>query len=181
MPFTPSTAAQNAAALAGANQAALASPLIALRDSIVAGNLAPAALIDAILSAVGYQGRDVSFGAGTTTSASYVNAFGSWTFSAPIAKVYLLHIDAVVSSSVLVGGRSQANFQVLVNGSPVAIDGGQAIIDMISSTNYWSGSWRVPVTLNAGNNTIQLQALQNVAGANIGFAGSAHRTFTITG
>lgn len=95
MSFAPSAAAQAAATLAGSNQAALAAPLTALRDSIVAGNLAPAALIDAILSAIGFQiESNNALAANSTGSTSFGDVPGSSiTFTAPIAKTYMVHCD----------------------------------------------------------------------------------------
>lgn len=179
MSFVPSTAAQNTATLAGSNQASLASPLTALQDSITNGNLAPAALIDAILSSTGYQGQDVSTSSATISSASFVNIWGQWTFNAKVAKTYLLHLDVCLSAATLVGGRALAQLSLVVNGSTVPFLTNSPVIDMISTVNYWNGSWRGPIALNAGNNTIQLQGAAVVGTFSLG--GNGQRTFTITG
>jgi len=178
MSFVPSTAAQNTATLAGSNQAALASPLTSLQTSITGGNLAPAALIDAILSSVGYQAQDVSGPGAQTSTGSFANVFPSYTFNAPIAKKYLVHIDVTVSATVLTAGRASMSFQLLVNGATV-VPLNTGVIDMISTVNYWSASWRAPVTMNTGNNTLQLQWAANTGTASSG--GGGNRIFTITG
>lgn len=184
-PFVPSVTAQSAATLAGNNQANLATPVTGLQASIAAGNLAPAAFVDAILATytpLTSPSQDVHQpGTDTIVSTAYVNFFGSWSLIAPVAKTYLLHVDVTCWTSVLgLGSRSTATFQLLVDGAVVPLNNGTACIDMISTVNFSSGSWRVPLTLTAGIHTVQLQVKVN-SGATVSNSGNGARVFSVTG
>lgn len=158
MSYTPTTAAQNTAALAGTNQAGLAAPLTALQNSIAAGNLAPAALMDAILSSVGYQGRATVAAIAATTVASTFTDYGTaYTFVAPIAKTYLVHVQASVTSS---NGGGTCYFRLNNTTTGNLFDESNYV-----STNanfngtHQSVSFVVAVPMNAGNNVLKLQAV----------------------
>jgi hypothetical protein len=119
MPFVPSTTAQQIAALAGTNQAGLATPLTGLQASIAAGNLAPAALIDAIVSCFGpqYHGRWASLGVATTTGGSMgpvgngtSTGFPSAVFTPKVTRNYSMLITAM-SKNNTVGGITWWDFQ----------------------------------------------------------------------
>jgi hypothetical protein len=184
-PFVPSATAQTAATLAGNNQANLAAPVTGLQASIAAGNLAPAAFVDAILATytpLTPPLQDIHQpGTDSIVSTAYVNFFGSWTFNAPVAKTYLLHIDVTCWASVLgLGSRATATFQLIVDGVAVPLNNGTACIDMISTINFSSGSWRVPIALTSGFHTVWMQVKVN-SGATVSNSGNGARVFTVTG
>lgn len=161
MSFVPSTAAQNTAALAGSNQASLAAPLPALQSAISGGLLAPAAYLDAILSSVGLQGQPTSgaLSAQNTTSTSFANLTGAtFTFNAPIAKVYEVQIQI---SPFINGATDNMNFRLLNNGSSAADNTTNAsmhlAITAASLGVYQLMTFIVPVTCVAGANVLQLQ------------------------
>lgn len=160
MSFIPSAAAQNTAALAGSNQASLASPLTALQTSIAGGNLAPAALIDAILSSVGFQTKIIDTSgpstSNTTSSTSFVNmpTGASGSFTAPIAKTYLFHVD--LQGTFITVSSGDISYRFVVNGTPVTPTKAMTWTqnEVSSRKNI---SFRQALAMNAGSNTIQLQ------------------------
>lgn len=115
MPYTPSAAAQSTAALAGSNMASLTTPLTALQTSIAGGNLAPAAYLDAALSAVGFQlEQNITLGTASTASSTLASVpSASFTFTASIAKTYLVHCDFGCFASAVTGFQ----LAIVVNGS----------------------------------------------------------------
>jgi hypothetical protein len=187
MSFVPSAAAQATAALAGSNQAALAAALVALQNSISGGNLAPAALIDAILSSVGYRDQSVAMStSATTNSTSFVDATGwaSYTFNAPIAKTYVVHVDLAVFLSA---GNGYAYFQLVNTTTSTNYAPADAVVYLPSGLTVAATqlsvpkSFRIPVLMAAGNNVLKLQWKQS-GGATIGTdISSTPRTFTVTG
>jgi hypothetical protein len=180
MPFTPSTAAQNTATLAGTNQANLTAALTALQSSISGGNLAPAAFIDAILSSVGYQAQhDVAGNSGTTTSTSFVDAgYSSMSWTAPIAKTYLVHVDASVYASA--GTADTIELRLVVDGSPAANTG--PVYLYLPGTNIIVGqSWRVPVSLTAASHTLKLQWRTFAGAVTLASNSNTRLQITITG
>jgi hypothetical protein len=187
MSFTPSAAAQAIAALAGNNLAALAAPLAALQASIGGGNLGPAAWVDALLSSLGYQAQSVAMStAATTTSASFVDAAGwsTFTFNAPIAKTYVVHVDLAVFLSA---GNGYAYFQLVNTTTSTNYAPADAVVYLPSGLTVAATqlsvpkSFRIPVAMSAGNNVLKLQWKQS-GGATIGTdTTSTPRTFTVTG
>lgn len=115
MSYVPSAAAQATAALAGGNLASLALPMTSLQTSIASGNLAPSAYIDAVLSSVGFQAEsNIILGTASTSSATLANVPGaSFSFTAALAKTYLVHCDFGCFASAA-GGNS---FRLVVNGN----------------------------------------------------------------
>lgn len=150
MPFTPSTAAQNTATLAGSNEANLASPLPALQTSITGGNLGPAAYIDALLSALGTQLESNNPLGNNTATGSFNDVPGSSiTFTAPIAKSYTVHCD--FSASFSVGGYGFA--RLVVNGD----DGPGIIIHQLTTSVHVAVHLMHSANCAAGANTIKVQ------------------------
>jgi hypothetical protein len=99
------------ASAAGSNMATLAAPLTALQSSISGGNLAPAAMMDAIIRstycAAIYNtsaGQSIPSGTGTVVNFdtqeldtdSAVATGAGWTFTCPTGKGGLYHVSAVV-------------------------------------------------------------------------------------
>lgn len=155
MSFTPSADAQATAALAGSNQASLASPLTALQASITAGNLAPAALFDALLSALGFQAESNN-ALGTHNnggSSSYADIPGaSFTFVAPIAKTYVVHADF---SPYFSAGTSPTGYvRLVVNGD----NGPDMVLQVLTgNTNFLALHLMHAAVCALGNNTVKLQ------------------------
>jgi hypothetical protein len=125
----------------------------------------------------GYQGQDIAQTSSTTTTGAWANIFPAYTFAAVAAGTYLVHLDVLTSATVLSAGRATAVFALVVNGTSYGLTGGE--IDVISTANYWSASWRTPVPMVAGNNTLQLQWYGPVGTMSMG--GNGCRVFTITG
>lgn len=178
MSYTPSTAAQNTAALAGNNQASLVSPISALKNSISSGNLAPAALFDAILSSVGVQlESNNALSANSTSSASFVDVPGSSiTFTAPIAKTYVVHCDFAF---YITSGTSGAQFRLVVNG-----DNGPTLT--FGGTNQ-PLSTHTPLHLMhsaacvAGANTIKIQWLGISGTTTVNVNGGDYANYIVSG
>ena len=140
------------------------------------------AMADCILSTVGYQGQSdalASAWAGTN-SATFVDAtgFSTWTFTAPVAKTYVLHIDLRAYFSVLTG-NGQANFRVVVGSTNYDI--ASAFVHGGTTGIHLPCSWRIPVAFAAGSNVIKLQAKTDSAGNFIATNTNDARTFTVTG
>jgi hypothetical protein len=173
MSFTPSTAAQNTAALAGSNQASLAAPLTALQTSISGGNLAPAALFDALLSSLGTQlESNNALGNNTTTSNSFADVPGSSiTFTAPIAKSYTVHCDF----AFIFNSGSNANFRLVVNGS-----NGPTLITGAPSSGHTAIHLMHSATCVAGANTIKVQWAANAV-ASISTNSNDYANYIVSG
>jgi hypothetical protein len=159
MSYSPSTAAQAAAALAGSNQASLATPLTALQSSIAGGNLAPAALFDAII-ALG-AGQDTALidtvGSGTTFTTTAVT-LASATYTAPMTRTYEFSVDIAGMEN------SAANysmlFTILVDGTTVySVNAGKIVGN---DTVRHNASWRQRIPLTAGSHSIAIRASVNV-------------------
>lgn len=140
------------------------------------------AQVDALLCSVGFQAQDNQLGNGPNafTSTTFANVFPSYTFAASVAKTYVVTVEVTCGAAVLSSGRCSVSFQV-VNNSTTYAPGTTWVIDMISTTPYYHGSWCIPIPMVAGNNVLQLQAVQNVAGATANFTGAGSRVFTIMG
>lgn len=185
MSFVPSAAAQATATLAGANQAGLASPLTALQTSIAGGNLAPAALLDAILSKVGYQAQDVQAASSTsTTSTSFTGNYVWPTWTTPtiaVAGTYLLTVDLTNFYISTAGGFNSISFQVEVNGVAQTQSYNSLVVGMNINTRVATFTIRTPISLNASTNTLKLmwKVDTNTITANVD--GFCSRAFTITG
>lgn len=137
------------------------------------------AIADATLCAVGYQGQDYQAAtASTSSSLSFVDVggFPSWSFTAPIAKTYLVHVDCTASLTGLTNGV--LFWQVVNNGN--AITPSQSFV---FNSNLWAlpMSFRVPVSMVAGTNVIKLQWKVNNASAVATTATTNFRCFTVTG
>lgn len=177
MPFTPSTAAQNTAALAGSNMATLATPLTGLQTSISGGNLAPAAYLDAILSSVGFQVENAITGlaSNSTTSTSFVDMPGtSWTFTAPIGKKYVVHCDTAAYFSA--GSIPFGNIRLVVNGDA----GPSVILQNGTLVSYVPVHVMHAATLAAGSNTIKLQWAAG-SGNTMNVNSFAYANYVVTG
>lgn len=122
------------------------------------------ALLDSMLCSVGYQAQNDAFalGSATTTSTSFVDVgngsstgFSSWTFSAPVAKVYTIDVTCSAYKSASSLG-SQMWFQLLVDGV--------AQPNTSEMTTFFGMNldpkkfiFSVPVALSAGSHTVKLQ------------------------
>lgn len=130
---------------------------VSVRDTLVA-------MFDAILCSVGYQTHDDTFalGSATTTSTTYVDVgngtstgFSSFTFTAPIAKTYLIYTNCSAVKSVS-AGSTQLWFQLLVDG---VAQPNQSDMTTFFASNFDQKefSFVVPVALTAGSHTLKLQ------------------------
>lgn len=191
MPTTPSADAQAIATAQGAELAALATPVTALQTAIAGGNLAPAAMVDPLLT-LGYLGSGfindaAGLGTASTTATNFGDVgngsstgFSSWTTPAiTVAKTYLIWCR--VSGYVSVGS-GRVFFQLLVDGSAPASQPTTAMTIATSSTAgvHLSTTFAIPVALSAATHTLKLQwkvdsGVTGQVDANDG------RTFWITG
>lgn len=167
MPTTPSADAQAIATAQGAELAALSSPVTALQTAIAGGNLAPAAMVDPLLSlgylGAGFMSDAAGLGTASTTSTSFGDVgngsstgFSSWTTPAiSVAKTYIVWCR--LSCYVTVGG-GRVFFQLLVDGSAPANQPSTAQRIFLNTTNQqFSMVFPVPVSLSAATHTIKLQ------------------------
>ena len=126
-----------------------------------AANDQATAIADSYLGAFGYQApqRNLTLSTQTTTSTSYVDLTGTaTTFSAPIAKVYLVMVQI---KPYMTGAQDGINFQLVVNGSAVANAAsnnamGQFIITA-QLVAYQAYNFMVPALMVAGTNNLKLQ------------------------
>ena len=131
----------------------------------------------------GYLAQDVVAGTGATSSSiSYADVFASYSFIAPLTKTYLIHVDIAIEASALDPGslRCSTFFQLVINGS-TTVPLYEGIIDITSTLPVSCGSFRTPVAMTAGSNTIQLQwkvgSIHETATATSG----CYRVFSIVG
>lgn len=123
------------------------------------------AMIDALLCGVGQQGLQsdaFALGSATVTSTSYVDVgngsstgFSSWTFTAPVARTYVIDVNCSAYKSASSGG-SQLWFQLLVDGV--------AQPNTSEMTTFFAANFdpkkfifSVPVALSAASHTVKLQ------------------------
>jgi hypothetical protein len=115
------------------------------------------AIADAIMTGVGYQVQhDVAGnGAGGATSITFVDAaYASLAYTAPIAKTYLINVDASVFASA--GTADTIELRLMVDGIAKPTTG--PVYLYLPSTNVIvNASWRVPVALTAAAHTLKLQ------------------------
>lgn len=132
---------------------------------------------DAILCAVGFQGvaTDQAGLNQSNNTASYTDVFSSFSFTAPISKTYLFHVDL---SCFMSGANDFAFFQFKVDGS---VPGGQPTNGtrhyFTSLNDHKSISFRVPLALSAGAHTLQLQ--WKTAGTGTVTTGTADKLFVV--
>jgi hypothetical protein len=118
------------------------------------------AVADAYLNSLGYQGQtNVSLGSVTTTSTSYADVTGSSvTFTAPVAKIYLVTVNI---KPFMTGAQDGINFQLLNNSFVVMGASGNGAMGQFIITAqlvaYQNFTFSVPVLMVAGSNTLKLQ------------------------
>lgn len=145
------------------------------------------ALCDDILCATGYQAQSDAAGLGTATTASTAFAdvgngsstgFQTWSFTAPIAKTYLLRVDLDAFVTVAIG---RVSFQVAVDGTAPGGQPSNAASFFFNQTAVHARlSFVVPIALSAGAHTIKLQwKSDGSATANVNT--DSFRCFTMTG
>ncbi len=113
MSFSPSAAAANIANQIAANLAAAGAS--AMQTSIAGGNTGPGALVDGLLSGVGYQTLNrLTLGTSSYNGLTMADVAGTtWTFNAAVAKTYVVHCDFGFFANASGG----AAIQLIVNGS----------------------------------------------------------------
>ena len=129
-------------------------------SSGAAANDQATAIADSYLGVLGYQAQqNLVLGTQTTTSTSYVDLTGTaTTFSAPIAKVYLV---MVLIKPFMTGAQDGINFRLMNNSVAIASAAtnsamGQFIITA-QLVAYQAFSFMVPVAMAVGTNNLKLQ------------------------
>lgn len=137
---------------------------LSMRDTLVA-------MFDSILCSVGYQQKVIDThgpsSSNTTTSTTFVNmpVGASGTFTAPVAKTYLVEVD--ICNAFCTVATTIIFFRLFVNGSLVSPTTGMQMSLNVANARQ-SLSFRQAVGMVAGANTVQLQWL-----AAAGSAGAA--------
>ena len=177
MPTTPSTTAQAIAAAQGDELAALATPVTALQTAIASGNLAPAAMVDPLLS-LGFQTENNLSGIGSNSYSNtpLVDIPGtSWTFTAPIAKKYTVHVDTLMFFTA--GANPFGAIRLVVNG-----DAGPTVTIHTATLNLLLPIHTMHSALcAAGSNTIKLQWSCNSATYTIATNASTYCNYIVSG
>lgn len=118
------------------------------------------AMFDSILCSVGFQQKIVDTrgpGASNTTTSTTPVAMptgASGSFTAPIAKNYLIHVDltdlfATVATTIIF-------FRLVVNGTPITVTNGMTLTRNVAN-DRGPLSFRQAVAMNAGANTVAVQ------------------------
>lgn len=137
-----------------------------------------AALEALLLAGVGFQAQSYAAASSDSTSSSSLvdcSGFGAWSFTVPVARTYLVHVDLQAYVAGVTDGT--LHWQTVVDGSPVGPEQSFVLHD-----NLWAmpSSFRVPAALGAGGHTIKLQWRTGGAGTAT-LTTDCFRTFTVTG
>jgi len=151
-------------------------------DSAGLGAAYLAAIADVTMAACGVQVCDSSFGStASTTSASFVDAnaaYADLTFTAPIAKSYLVHVD--VSFFASTGAPTTIGFLGVKN-----VTSGVSCTPPTAQTNIFANSVIIPlsfralVPMSAGANVLRL--IWKVTGGTLNANGNCARVITVSG
>ncbi len=143
-------------------------------------------IADATMCAVGYQASDVVLALGTASRGANTFAdigngtstgFATWSFSAPIAKTYLVHVD--LECYMTVAGDAVV-FQVVNTTTSVNYTDASAQITMTALNSRTACHFMLPVVMNAGANVLKIQwKTTGVGTATVDVAD--FRKFTVTG
>ena len=126
------------------------------------------------LASATFRGQDIaSATTGVVFSASLADVFPPYTVSVPTSRQYVVHIDVDQVFSALLGGRGSSRYNLVVNG----VSAGGFNLEGNDTNLRWRASGRLLVTLNAGSNTLQLQASNNQGSGFIDT--NSGRTFTV--
>jgi hypothetical protein len=140
------------------------------------------ATADVMMTSVAFQGQDDQAASGGSVVASSFTAaaYPTWSFSAPFAKNYLVHVDLSAQMSAF-ASTQRMFFQLRVNGVAPSGQPAHAMTIAFNSTNYHQRlSFRVLAPFNAGANTIALY--WSVDSGCTGFSDSLdYRCFTVSG
>lgn len=154
-------------------------------DSAGLGSAYLTAIADVTLAACGVQVCDdaASTGVVNTTSSTLVDAnsaYGDLSFTAPIAKSYLVHVDVTCYMSA--GTPSACNAYIalknVTTGAVYSATGGRANFAALSSSVLVS--FRVLVPMSAGANTLRLQ-WRITGGGTLSTNTACGRTITVSG
>lgn len=141
------------------------------------------AIADSYLGTVAYLAQDeAACTASSTTSTSFANIGGmpTYTFNAPVAKVYLVHLD--ITGCFQSVGTSGIAFR-LSNNTNSTIGNNLTWSWFPSAINNRSGKFsnRTPITMVAGNNVLQVQWKILVGGDTGNTDTVTSRAITVTG
>lgn len=181
-PYVPSAVAQAAAVQAGLNEAALATPITSLRDSVAAGNLAPAAFIDAIIGLTtnpfGFQAeQNIILAPSSTSSTTFADVSGAeYTCNVTFPRTYTVHCDFSLFFSDGDDAPLSALVRLVVNGSA----GPSMLVQSASTNMHVSRHLMHAAPLVGGDNLIKVQwAVVGTCTANVD--GSDMANLIVTG
>ncbi|MGZ5152773.1 MAG: hypothetical protein ACXWC5_22355 [Burkholderiales bacterium] len=129
---------------------------------------------------IGYLAQDHQGAGAQTTTLSFANVWSSFSFAAPSTKTYLVVVDVNTGLSALTGSVCGIWFQLVINTS-TTYSLYPGFISMMSTLPYYALSTRVPVSMVAGSNTLQLQWKSDTSGCTASTAGLSNRVFTVLG
>ncbi len=143
-------------------------------------------IADATMCAVGYQASDVALAIGTATRGANTFAdvgngtstgYTTWSFSAPIAKTYLVHVDLQCYMTV---AADSATFQLVNTTTSINYGDASAQITMTALNSRTACHFLLPVVMQSGANVLKLQwKTTGVGTAQVDVAD--FRKFTVTG
>ena len=167
MPYTPTADAAAMTTALADNLAGAASPgpWTALGAGGVS-QLPSKAMMDALLSSIGYRAQSDGAGIGTaaTSSTSFADigdgaatGFATWAVTVPVAKTYLLHVDL---SFYVTGAAGNVTFQIMVDAATTGVSNPAAasVMGVNALSTHMAKSWRVPIAFAAaGSKVVKLQ------------------------
>lgn len=182
MPYTPTRSDATAVAtdtIARLNTNPSPNAGASLKDATVA-------LQDSMLCAVGYQAQDVATTNISLTTTTYTAVWASYTFVAPIAKTYLVHVDVIgwYLTAFGLGGNTYGSglWKLQNNGADCQPTDLFTEYDSAASHLRSTLHFISPVVCIAGNNVLQLMWKAGEATTTLGAStGNDKRIFTITG
>ena len=139
-------------------------------------------MADALMCGVGFQGQsDAAASTGSTSSTSYVDVSGysSYSFTAQIAKTYLVTVVCTAFASVASGGNAVARFRLLNNADTYLPVNGFMQFPQVNIHERLV--FQIPVAMVAGTNTLKLQWLSDDGADTINTNSNNMRCFTVQG
>lgn len=135
---------------------------------------------DAIMCATGYQGQsDAAGSADSTSSTSFVDVsgFSSYSFTAPLAKTYLVHVDM---SCYVATAVNNVSIRLMKDGASV-FDSPAARLAFSTLLEHSRLSFRCPVAMTVGANVLKLQWKVSSGAGSVNVDTSDFRCFTVSG
>lgn len=143
------------------------------------------AIADSYLGSIGYQGQSVAMStASNTSSTSYadVGGWSSYSFTAAVAKVYLVIVSVGVYLSASAAGGGTVYIQLVNTTTSTTYAPADNMIFAVTLNDTRYKSLFIPVTMAAGANSMKLQWKVNVGTTTANTdAASTAKNFTVLG